>query len=165
MSLNSFNINSLYILLYIGHDPPQPNNFHWAFYFHRDHQQGGTKYHVKDIGQGWIADHSDIRFIMKEFLLVGLFKIADVPHGQEDFLDQTMRTFDDKLNTPETTCRVWILWVFDILQQPRDGQRILKSNDLAKLEIEIKEWGNQCAMSAARNEQPRPVCAPLLCGL
>lgn len=165
MSLETLTENSLCILLYIRHDPPEPNNFHWAFYFHGDSQRGGTKYHVKDIGEGWIPDHGVVRAVSKEFLLVGLFKIADVPAGQEEYLDQAMRSFDDRLNIPETTCKVWLLWIANILQRPNDGQRILKTDDSDALEREIKEWGNTHAMSAARNEQPRPVGASLICGL
>jgi hypothetical protein len=104
---------------------------------------------------------------LKSFLLVGLFRIADVLARWEGHLDQTLRTYDSQLNTPGVTCRVWILWVLALLQQPItiNGQIILKCNDLAALEAEVKNWGNENAMSAANNVQPRPVAASTLCGL
>ncbi|KAJ5923625.1 hypothetical protein N7454_008870 [Penicillium verhagenii] len=165
MSLGTLSPNGLYILLYIRHHPPVPNNFHWAFYFHISPQQGGTKYHVKDIGQGWIPDHGVNHAVMKEFLLVGLFQIAHVPTGQEEYLDRIMRTFDGRLNVPETTCRIWILWVLALLQGTVDGRRLLECDDVQALEEEIKDWGNENAMGAANNEQPRPVGRSSLCRL
>ncbi|KAJ5700922.1 hypothetical protein N7493_011968 [Penicillium malachiteum] len=165
MSLETLDTNSLYVLLFIRDHPPKPNDFHWAYYFHRDTKRGGTKYHVRGVGGGWIPAHEDTHAVMKEFLLVGLFKIADISPKHEEKIDPIMRTFDGQLNRPEITCRVWLLWVLDILQHTDDGDRIVKCDTLNDLEAEIKDWGNQHAMSAANNVQPRPAGASLICGL
>ncbi|KAJ5643264.1 uncharacterized protein N7484_005771, partial [Penicillium longicatenatum] len=44
--------------------------------------------------------HGDTRTVMKEFLMVELFRIADVPSGQEGPVDGNMRSFHGSLNTP-----------------------------------------------------------------
>jgi len=155
---------SLYILLYIRNEPPQPNDFHWALYLHQHPDKGGTKYHIKTVGPGWMADHGPVAAIMKEFLLVGLFHIADVPLTWHDHLDRTFRSFDDNLNTLGNTCRVWLIAVLELLRRPVEGYTLLNA-DLSALQREICDWGNAHAASAAANEQPRPIGASKVCGL
>ncbi|KAJ5645346.1 hypothetical protein N7507_011357 [Penicillium longicatenatum] len=72
---------------------------------------------------------------MKEFLMVELFRIADVPSGQEGPVDGNMRSFHG----------TW--WL--------TGWRPL----------ETKVWGNENALEAANNEQPKLVTESSLCGL
>ncbi|WEW60875.1 vesicle coat component [Emydomyces testavorans] len=155
MSLSDLKPNGLYILLFLRNDPPIPNDFHWGLYFHRHPVTGGTKYHIRQPGSGWIADHGPTAGIFLSFNLVGLFRIADVPPGLEAHIDRTLRTYDDRLNGRETTCRVWLFWVLELL---RNGV-VVRCGDLEELEREVKEWGNENAMSAAKNEQPRPFAA------
>ncbi|QVM13744.1 hypothetical protein D8B26_008351 [Coccidioides posadasii str. Silveira] len=118
MSLSDLKVNGLYIILFIRHDPPVQDNFHWGLYLHRHSQTGGTKYHIKQQGAGWITDHGPTAGVFKSFLL-----------------------------------------------KPVNGQIILKCDNLAALETEVKTWGNANAMGAAVNEQPRPIGASALCGL
>ncbi|RAK95536.1 uncharacterized protein BO80DRAFT_260826 [Aspergillus ibericus CBS 121593] len=165
MSLSNLKVNGLYIILFIRNHPPVQNDFHWGLYFHRHPRTGGTKYHVKQQGSGWMPDHGPTAGVFKSFLLVGLFRIADVPAGWEGHLDQAIRTYDNQLNTPGVTCRVWVFWVLALLQKPISGQIILKCGNLATLEAEVKAWGNVHAMGAADNDQPRPVAASALCEL
>ncbi|KAJ5227678.1 hypothetical protein N7489_008386 [Penicillium chrysogenum] len=165
MSLANLKVNGLYIILFIRNFPPAQNDFHWGLYFHRHPDTGGTKYHIKQQGSGWIADHGPTVGVFKSFLLVGLFRVAHVPTGWEGLLDQTIRTYDTQLNTPGITCRVWVLWVLALLQKSINGQKILKCSDLGALETEVKNWGNVNAMGAAENVQPRPVTTSSLCGL
>lgn len=165
MSLANLKVNGLYIILFVRQYPPAPDDFHWGLYFHRHPDTGGTKYHIKQQGSGWIADHGPTAGVFKSFLLVGLIRIADVPAGWDSFLDQTIRTYDNQLNTPGITCRVWLFWVLALLQKPINGQRILRCNNLGALETEVKGWGNANARGAADNVQPRPVAASSLCGL
>ncbi|KAF1958003.1 hypothetical protein CC80DRAFT_592464 [Byssothecium circinans] len=123
-------------------------------------QQGGTKYHVKQQGSGWIADHGPTTGVLKSFLLIGLFQIAAIPAGWEGYVDQQLRTYDSALNDlPNITCRVWLFWVLALLQKEVNGCKVLKCTDLAALEAEIIAWGNQNAGSADLNQQPRPVAA------
>ncbi|KAJ5419454.1 uncharacterized protein N7487_003004 [Penicillium crustosum] len=165
MSLANLKVNGLYIILFIRNHPPVQNDFHWGLYFHRHPDTGGTKYHIKQQGSGWIPDHGPTAGVFKSFLLVGLFRIAHVPSGWEGLLDQTIRTYDGQLNAPGITCRVWVLWVLALLQKSINGQTILKCSNLNALEIEVKNWGNANARGAADNIQPRPVATSALCGL
>ncbi|KAI9929430.1 hypothetical protein ASPWEDRAFT_536476 [Aspergillus wentii DTO 134E9] len=156
----------LYFMLFIRDSPPPPNDFHWALYFHHDSGNTGMKYHIKGEGGGWIASHEHTAGVLKSFLLVGLLRIADVPVGSEIYLDQAFRTYDNQLNDlPSITCRVWAFWVLELLKKSVKGQRILNCNDLQALEEEVKNRGNSHAMSADRNQQPRPVADSALCGL
>lgn len=160
MSSSRLEPGGLYILLFIRQDPPIKDNFHWALYLHEDDLSGGTKYHVKEQGSGWITDHGRTTGVLKEFLLAGLFLIARVPRELEGHVDEQLRTYDTSINTdiPGIKCRVWLLWVLKLLQKPADnGCPILKCDDLDALEAEVKEWGNAHAASAAGNVQPRPV--------
>ncbi|KAJ5754876.1 hypothetical protein N7533_004419 [Penicillium manginii] len=158
-------LGSLYILLYTRNDPPNPNDFHWGLYLHQTPITGGTKYHIKTVGPGWIPDHAANAAIRKEFLLVGLFRIADVPAHWYPHLDRTFRSLDARLNHPAQTCRVWALDVLVLLNEPVDGERVFECDDIPALQQEVFDWGNLHAMSAARNEQPRPIGASSLCGL
>ncbi|KAJ5242779.1 uncharacterized protein N7469_001106 [Penicillium citrinum] len=156
---------SLYVLLFNRNDPPIVNDYHWALYLHENPTTGGTKYHIKTVGPGWIPDHGSTVAIMKQFLLVGLFRIADVPEELYPHLDRTFRSQDANLNHPTQTCRVWLLHLLSQLQRPVDGKTIIECDDLSALQQEILDWGNLHAMSAAANEQPRPIGASNLCGL
>lgn len=195
---NPLQESALYILLYTRTSPPTPNNYHWALYHHHttppsqetptptpSTNASGTKYHIKTEGTGWITEHGTTTSILKQFLLVGAFKIASVPPGYEGFLDRTLRRFDGCLNRMEgVTCRVWVLRVLEGLMGNRNGSgtgdagdegscgggcggkgvRILKCDDLDLLEREVLEWGNRFAEEADRNVQPRPVGVSRLCG-
>jgi len=165
MSLADLKDGGLYVILFIRGDPPEIDNFHWGLYLHKNVVSGGTKYHIKTQGSGWITDHGPTSGVFKSFLLVGLFRIADIPAGWEGYVDQTIRSYDNQVNTPGTTCKVWVFWVLELLKRQSNGYTILKCNDLTTLEREIKDWGNTKAPGAARNDQPRPVGASRICGL
>ncbi|KAF2463838.1 uncharacterized protein BDR25DRAFT_347000 [Lindgomyces ingoldianus] len=158
MSLESLQNNGLFVILFLRTSPHTTNNFHWGLYLHRFGKRGGTKYHIKQQGAGWITDHGNTAGVFKSFLLVGLFQIATIRDGWEDYVDQQLRTYDSSLNnSPNITCRVWVLWVLALLQKEVNGYKLLKCADLSALEAEIMEWGNANAAAADANQQPRPV--------
>lgn len=181
MSFPRLQENSIYILVYVRNDPHVPDNFHWTFYHHRNPLTGGVKYHIRNEGDGWMPGHGPIVAISKEFLLVGLMRVADVPAGVDHAaVDGIMKTFDDELNTPGQTCRVWLLRVLELLRRPVLGSSscstagagsaagaavpTLRCDDVAALEAEVMAWGNQHAQSAIDNVQPRPVSASKAAG-
>lgn len=105
---------------------------------------------------------------MKSFLLVGLFQIADVPAGLEDYVDGTFKTYDGELNHPDISCRVWVWRVLALLRKPvpvDDGVTVFKCDDAEALEREVMGWGNAHADGASKNIQPRPIQASTLCNL
>lgn len=61
-------LNTLYIVLDIRSDPPQPNDFHWGYYFHTS-PRGGSKYHMRNLGGGWIPDHGETGGVFKSNFL------------------------------------------------------------------------------------------------
>ncbi|KAK2809689.1 hypothetical protein FQN50_003533 [Emmonsiellopsis sp. PD_5] len=164
---SSLTPSSLYVALYLRTDPPTPNDFHWALYHHLSPHTGGIKHHIRNEGSGhWIPDHSPTVNIMKELLLVGLLRIAQVPEemGREG-LERAVGMFDGGLNGGEVgmtmTCRVWVVKVLGVLRgEGLFGDVVV---DLGELEREVKGWGNGQAMGASANVQPRPVGELGLC--
>lgn len=143
----------LYIVLWIRRDPPIANDFHWAFYYHKT-ATGGTKYHMKNLGGGWIADHGSTGGVFKSQFLCVLVEIGSIPADKEGTLDQIIRSRDCSANTtPGFTCRVWVFVILPLLVQ----FGLLRCNDLADLQQEYFDFGNAHMNSAASNDQPRPV--------
>lgn len=149
----------LYILLYIRSDPPISNDFHWGFYYHKS-AAGGTKYHMRNLGAGWIAEHGSNGGVFKSQLLCVLVEIGSIPSDKEGTLDQIMRSVDGSANTiPGLTCRVWVFTILPLLIQAG----LLRCNDLAGLQQECFNYGNSEMTSAASNEQPRSVSISSRC--
>ena len=65
-----------------------------------------------------------------------------------------MRTYDDVVNEmPGLTCRTWIFSILELLRD--DGT--FACGDLAAIQREIPDFGNEHAASAVMAVQPRPV--------
>jgi hypothetical protein len=149
----------LYIILWIRRDPPITNDFHWGFYYHKN-ASGGTKYHMRNVGGGWLPDHGPTGGVFKSNFLCVLVQIASIPADEEQRLDQLMRTYDSNVNSiPGVTCRVWLFRILEVLVQGG----LVRCADLQALEAECMDCGNQHMSSAANNTQPRPVVASRLC--
>lgn len=159
ISLAKLKVNGLYIILFIRNHPPVLNDFHQGLYFHRYPDTSGTKYYITQQGSGWLPGYRPTTGIFKSFLLIGLFRIANVPTGYEGHLDQTIRIYDNQLNVLGITCRIQVLQVLALLQKTINRQVILKYNNLGALETEVKNWGNVNTISTANNIQPRPLVA------
>lgn len=152
-SLSSLTPNSLHIILYLRSDPPLPNDFHWAFYLHKDTTAAGVKYHVRGIGDGWIPGHEATAAILTETFLCVIIQIAGIPRCAHKRVDEIMRSYDQTLNAmPGITCRVWLLRVVGMLVE--EG---FVHCDVGALEKDCFEFGNEHSLSASVNEQPRPV--------
>lgn len=149
----------LYIVLWIRSDPPIPNSFHWGFYHHKD-TDGGTKYHLRSLGSGWITDHGPTGGVFKSQFLCVLIQIASIPAEEDQRLNQIMSTYDANVNSiPNVTCRVWLFKILELLVQ----QGLVGCNDLQSLQAECMDYGNQYIADAARNIQPRPVVVSSRC--
>ncbi|CAI7643010.1 unnamed protein product [Penicillium glandicola] len=133
--------NTLHISLYIRSDPPLPNDFHWAFYLHQGTKAtpGGTKYHARGIGGGWIAGHEATAGIFAENFLCVVIQIATITPSAHGCVDEIMKSYDESLNSiPGITCR-------------------FVRCDIGELENDCLEFGNEHSETASVNEQPRPV--------
>ncbi|RMZ78775.1 hypothetical protein DV738_g3676, partial [Chaetothyriales sp. CBS 135597] len=145
--------HKLYIGLWLRNNIPNSNDFHWGFYYHRD-DKGGTKYHIKNMGSGWITDHAHTGGALKSQFLCVYVQIGSIPADKEGQLDQLVRSYDGSINTiPGITCRVWIFLVVQRLVEAG----LLRCHDLASLERECLAFGNECSSSALKNDQPRPI--------
>ncbi|EEP77765.1 predicted protein [Uncinocarpus reesii 1704] len=158
-ALAALPLNSLYIGLWIRSDPPVANDFHWAYYFH-SRPLGGTKYHIRNLGSGWIVDHEPTNGIFGANFLCVLIEIATVPETKHGELDQIIRSYDANVNSiPGVTCRVWLL---EVAQKLID-HGIIHCNSHLELGQECMAIGNQHMHGASINEQPRPVVKSRLC--
>lgn len=152
-------LNTLYTVLYIRSDPPNANDFHWGYYFHAQ-PKGGTKYHIKNLGGGWITDHGPTGGVFKSNFLCVLVQIATVPQTIHVQLDQIMRTYDANVNSiPGVSCRVWLLTILQKLIQ----NGIVRCSNIVQLQQECLAIGNQHSAAAAQNTQPRPVVRSRVC--
>lgn len=151
--------NALFIVLWIRSDPPRQNDFHWGYYFHSG-PQGGTKYHMKNIGGGWIPDHGPTGGVFKSNFLCVLIQVATIPETARSSLDQIMRSHDgDVNNIPGVTCRVWLVKTLEKLIQ----HGLVRCGSPDELQQECMSFGNQYSPGAAINQQPRPVVRSRLC--
>ncbi|KAL5360963.1 hypothetical protein BJX96DRAFT_165553 [Aspergillus floccosus] len=152
-------LNTLYIVLWIRSDPPQPNDFHWGYYFHTS-PQGGLKYHMRNLGAGWIPDHGSTGGVFKSNFLCVLVQIASVPPAKYSQLDQVMRSRDRDINSiPGVTCRVWLVVILQALIQAG----VVRCSSVEALQQECMAFGNQYSAGAATNTQPQPVVRSRIC--
>ncbi|PYH75179.1 uncharacterized protein BO88DRAFT_356220 [Aspergillus vadensis CBS 113365] len=152
-ALSRLPLNTLFIVLYIRSDPPRLNDFHWGYYFH-DTAQGGWKYHMRNLGSGWIPDHGQTGGVFKSNFLCTLVEIASVPVAKQEQLHQIMRSRDGDVNSiPGVTCRVWLMVILESLIQAG----IVRCNNAEALQQECISFGNRYSADAAKNSQPRPV--------
>lgn len=158
-ALESLPQRKLYINMYIRDDPPAANDFHWSFYYHKTNR-GGIKYHLKNLGGGWITDHGWTGGVMKSQFLCVLVQIASIAADEEQRLDRIMRTYDGSANDiADVTCRVWLVEILQHLVQ----EKLVECNDLQSLLAECFAFGNQYMTDAAANRQPRPVVVSTHC--
>ena len=158
-ALKALPTNKLYVVLYIRDDPPTPGDFHWGYYYHKS-SHGGTKYHVKNMSSGWIADHGPTGGVFKSQFLCVLIEIGTIHPSHEGLLDQNMRSYDNYLNShPNFDC---IQWTFSILQKLIQAG-LLTCNNLQAFRQECVNYGNENLASAARNDQPRPIRVSQIC--
>lgn len=153
-------IDRLYIVMWIRDDPPQPNDFHWGYYHHKSPYTGGTKYHFKNLGSGWMADHGPTGGVFKSKFLCVLVQIAEIPANKENILSQVMRTYDTSWSSiPGMSFRVWLFRIMALLIQ----HGLVRCDNIPALEQECKDIGNQHRGDAAGNRQPRPVRVARTC--
>lgn len=138
---------ALYIALYARDDP---SSFHWAIYHHWSSTRG-TKFHIRNIGSGWFSEHEPNSGIMKEFLLVGLMKIADVPADLTEALHASITAVPH--DSPTVNC---LSWVRDSLEAAMSAGAVRRFS-IDELEQDARAFGASQFDDAAQNVQPRPI--------
>ncbi|KAG6862724.1 hypothetical protein C0993_001820, partial [Termitomyces sp. T159_Od127] len=146
---NMLEIGALYIALYARDDP---SSFHWAIYHHWS-STTGTKFHIRNITSagGWFSEHKHNSGIMKEFLLVGLMKIADVPADLTEAFHASVTAVP--YDSPTVNC---LSWVRDALEAAISAGTIGRFS-IDEMEREAQAFGSSQFDDAARNVQPRPI--------
>jgi hypothetical protein len=152
-------LHGLFIVLWIRKDPPRQNDFHWGYYYHAFPKKG-LKYHIQNLGSGWIPSHGETAGVFKSIFLCVLIQIATIPEKARNILDQLMRSHDGELyQIPGVTCRVWLLRILQKLIQ----HGLVRCSNPDALEQECMSFGNRFSLAAAENNQPRPVVRSRLC--
>ncbi|KAJ5808726.1 hypothetical protein N7474_009995 [Penicillium riverlandense] len=152
-------LNALFIVLWIRSDPPRQNDFHWGYYLHTG-SQGGVKYHMRNMGSGWMPDHGSTGGVFKSNFLCVLIQVATIRETARNTLDQIMRSHDGDVNQiPGVTCRVWVVKIIQKLIQ----HGMVRCENIDALQQECMAFGNQYSPGAAINQQPRPVVRSRLC--
>ncbi|OCH89361.1 hypothetical protein OBBRIDRAFT_667755 [Obba rivulosa] len=144
--------NSLYLAIYAR---DTPDDYHWALYYHGT-ADGGTKFHIRNLGQGWIAEHEQTNSIMKQFLLIGLMKFASIRPDAVKALHDTIVAVP--YNAPGINCRTWVL---DAIQAVMSAG-LIHHFSLDQLETEAKVFGFNQFDAAVQNVQPRPVTTSVI---
>ncbi|KZT11786.1 uncharacterized protein LAESUDRAFT_808765 [Laetiporus sulphureus 93-53] len=118
---SSLQPGSLYVLLDLRSPDLSNTTFHWALNLHHANapRASGHKYHIKTLGDGWIADHAPLGGVLKSFLLVCLVRVAcDVPAERWRETEALIRLRDGeiKINDGGITCRIWVMNALDRLR-------------------------------------------------
>ncbi|KZT69582.1 hypothetical protein DAEQUDRAFT_756927 [Daedalea quercina L-15889] len=148
---------ALYVLLDLRSADLNDTTFHWALYLHKsnDPHPAGYKYHIKTLGDGWIADHAPLTGVTKSFLLVCLTcVVANIPPSRDEERARLITLADAQINDSGMTCRIWVMNALERLKLARFLDCHL---DAGELEEGLKRIGNDYRAGAIRNEKPRPI--------
>ncbi|CAL1707304.1 unnamed protein product [Somion occarium] len=149
--------DSLYIWLrYQG----GAHKYHWGFYLHQS-KHAGTKYHIRNLGQGWILEIEGTHNFMKEFLLIGCLRIAIVPSMNHNRIQKILQDIPYISEDGTMTCRIWVL---NGLKALIDGGHV-RCDDLQALEQEVFDFGLVYFEETEQNKQPRPIVDSKSCTL
>jgi len=126
-------------------------DYHWALY-HQWSPNRGTKYHIRDLGDGWIEGHEDISNISKDFLLIGPLTVANgVPAELKEPIKHCLTAVP--YNGEGVTCRTWVIQAL----QTCKNAGLIHCSSPEHLEKEAKAFGYSQFEDTANNVQPRPV--------
>ncbi|THH09487.1 hypothetical protein EW146_g8671 [Bondarzewia mesenterica] len=153
--MTALEIGGLYIMLFAR---AIPDEYHWALYHHWSPHRG-TKFHIRNLGEGWIVEHAVVSDAPIQLLLAGFLKIASVrPEDKEVLHDLIAPVTHD---VPNVTCRTWIL---DAVQACIVAG-LVRCASLADLESEAKAFGFVQFEDTVSNVQPRPIAVSKRCSL
>lgn len=109
-----------------------------------------------------MAAHESTKSIFKEFLLVGLVRIASIEEGDREVVDRMARVEDETVNQIEgMTCCVWVKRFCERLRK----EGLMRFESWERLEEELVSWGVENNQSSLDNVQPRPLSFSKVCGL
>ncbi|KAF8062228.1 hypothetical protein FPV67DRAFT_261669 [Lyophyllum atratum] len=123
----------------------------------------GKKYHVRNLGEGYIPDHQVVGDMLSTLFLVGLLRIGTIQDSAVADVDNIISALDDQVHElskgNSIYCRTWVVGI--IRQLVERGYLATNATDnhvWAHVEdFGVKEWG-----SAEKAVQPRPIATSSL---
>ena len=101
-----------------------------------------------------MAAHGDTKAIMREFLLVGLVRVATIAEAQRGLARRLITAENGRLNETEgLTCKTWAR---DTCERLR-GEGLMVFESWEGVEAGCVALGEGWKEECERNEQPRPV--------
>lgn len=152
----SLEAGSLYIILFLR---DAPDSFHWGLYHHTSSNRG-IKYHIRQMGSSWIADHGETGGATKSIYLIGFLRIAQVPAEKVGDVNHII-TNVPYTSVPGLNCHTWAM---ECIRRLVDAGFVRCSN-LDQLAREAQAFAVSEYESAGLNKQPRPVQDSRLCNL
>jgi len=153
---DEFEEDAVYVVLHLRNTEPDDTTFHWGLYHHHVvNNIPGHKYHIRNIGSMWIADHAPTSGIHKSMALCVVVRvIRHLPPNLISQFRQLVCAEDTTLHSiPGITCRVWVFRGLGRLQHAG----LLQCADLSALEAEISQIGQEERPSACVAKRPRPI--------
>lgn len=147
-----FEEGAVYIVLHLRSTDPDDNTFHWGLYHHYQPTEDdalGYKYHVQNIGDNWMTDHSATSGILKSMALVVVVRIIRniLTANYVSQFQQLVRADHTNVNIiPSMPCRIWLFRALQRLQHAG----LLRCNDLNALEQEVRKIGRDERLSACQ---------------
>ena len=157
--------DSIYAMLFLHGFGDVPGMYHWAIYHHKNEKEGGFKYHIRNLGMGWITDHGKVHGALRQMYLVGMVRIGSTKKSSEQSetddstIGKIITEKDSFINEPGVTCKTWALSALHRLA----SSGYIFSEDIAALDKEIVAFGDKYQRDAVDGIQPRPVQASSIC--
>ncbi|KZT03439.1 uncharacterized protein LAESUDRAFT_683967, partial [Laetiporus sulphureus 93-53] len=155
-----FVVGGIYIITFIRTTSVE-GGFHWGLYHHTS-PSSGTKYHVTNMGPGWLADHGTTTGVMRSHLLVGLKRIGYCsPSSSKEVADivQSVPLNQVPPGRDVLDCRTWAMHIVGILI----ARGYVKCSDIQALENEVQIWSEKHHADSHNNRQPRVIEDSTVC--
>ncbi|EPQ56783.1 hypothetical protein GLOTRDRAFT_4621, partial [Gloeophyllum trabeum ATCC 11539] len=150
----SLQAGALYIIIF---DRGVPDSFHWGLYHHTSSDRG-IKYHIKQMGSSWIADHGETGGATKSIYLIGFLRIAQVPADKVGDVNHII-TNVPYTSVPGLDC---VTWTMESIRRLVNAG-FVRCSKLAELQDEVQAFAVAEHENAEQNKQPRPIQDSRLC--
>jgi hypothetical protein len=168
----------LYVFLTMRSDA---GDCHWGLYLHHSTHTAsipntntllspkqrivhrGKKYHVRNLGEGYMADHQVVGDMLSTLFLVGLVRIGVIHNDDLPVVDKVITSLDTQV--PQLSrgnaiyCRTWVTGTTRALVQ--QGFLTTSATD-GEVWAYIENFGREQWAGAAQAIQPRPIVESLL---
>lgn len=154
--MSSFHENSLNIGIFVR--DTEPGTYHWCLYMHHTGSTG-KKYHIRNLGSGWLTEFGILKSALKEMLLIGYVRIASIPPEKQAEADRLIES--TPINREGVTCRTWLLEALGSLV----SAGIVVCSHLEELEEEVRTFGAANFSEAGLKTINPPIVDSTVCKL